>query len=130
MPPVGGEFGAAGGMIYWIDAQLPPQLASWLNQAFIAEAALRHQHLSDAEDEHIFQKAHKQGIVIISKDSDFVEMVLRLGIPPQVLWVTCGNATNRRLQVLLTQVLHRTPELLLSGEAVVEIAGHEVTKIK
>jgi predicted nuclease of predicted toxin-antitoxin system len=32
--------------------------------------ALRDQYLRDAEDEQIFQKARKQGIVIISKDSD------------------------------------------------------------
>jgi predicted nuclease of predicted toxin-antitoxin system len=42
--------------------------------------------------------------VLINKDSDFVEMVLRLGTPPQLLWVTCGNVTNRHLQGLLTQV--------------------------
>ena len=128
-PP--GEFGAAGGIIYWIDAHVPPQLASYLNQTFISEAlTLRHQHLRDAEDEQIFLKARKQGIVIISKDIDFVEMMLRLDILPQVLWVTCGNAANRRLQILLTQVLPRAQELLLLGEAVVEIADHEVTKIK
>jgi predicted nuclease of predicted toxin-antitoxin system len=116
-------------MIYWIDAQLPPQLASWLSQTFKVEAyALRDLHLRDAEDVQIFQKARQQGI-IISKDSDFVEMVLRLGVPPQLLWVTCGNVTNRRLQNLLTQVFPRAQELLVSGEAVVEIADLEATKI-
>jgi predicted nuclease of predicted toxin-antitoxin system len=35
-------------MIYWIDAQLPPQLASWLNQTFKVEAyALRDQKSLD-----------------------------------------------------------------------------------
>jgi predicted nuclease of predicted toxin-antitoxin system len=113
-------------MIYWIDAQLPPQLADWLVQTFKVEAyALRDLNLRDAEDEQIFQKARHQGIVIISKDSDFVEMVLRLGIPPQLLWVTCGNVTNRRLQNLLAQVFPQAQKLLASGEAVVEIADLE-----
>ena len=117
-------------MIFWIDAQLPPQLASWLKQTFKVDAyALRDLHLRDSEDEQIFQKARQQGIVIISKDSDFVEMVLRLGTPPQLLWVTCGNVTNRRLQNLLTQVFPRAQELLASGEAVVEIADLEAAKI-
>ena len=66
--------------------------------------ALRDLHLRDAEDEQIFQQARHQGIIIISKDTEFVEMVLRLEIPPQHLWVTCGIGTNRRLQNLLTQV--------------------------
>jgi predicted nuclease of predicted toxin-antitoxin system len=104
-------------------------LASWLNQTFKVEAyALRDLNLRDAEDEQIFQKARQQGIVIISKDSDFVEMVLRLGAPPQLLWVTCGNVTNRRLQSLLTQVFSRAQELLAAGETVVEIADLEEMK--
>ena len=117
-------------MIYWIDSQLPPQLASWLSQTFNVEAyALRDLDLRDAEDEQIFQKARQQGIVIMSKDSDFVDMVLRFGVPPQLLWVTCGNVTNQRLQNLLAQIFPRAQELLVSGEAVVEIADLEATKI-
>lgn len=123
-----GELGTVGGMIYWLDAQLPPQLASWLRQTFNVEAyALRDLHLRDAEDRQIFQEARQQGIVIISKDSDFVEMVLRLGTPPQLLWVTCGNVTNRRLQNLLTQVFPKAQQLLTAGEAVVELADLDVS---
>lgn len=105
-------------------------MASWLNQTFKVEAyALRDLNLRDAEDEQIFQEARQQGVVIISKDSDFVEMILRLGVPPQLLWVTCGNVTNRRLQSLLTQVFPRAQELLAAGEAIVEIADLEAVKI-
>ena len=71
-------------MIYWVDAQLPPQLAKWLSDTFKVEAyALRDLNLRDAEDAEIFEKARQDGIVIISKDSDFVEMILRLGKRPQ-----------------------------------------------
>ncbi len=109
-------------MIYWVDAQLPPQVADWLRWTFKVEAhSLRDLGLRDAEDEVIFQQARQAGIVLISKDSDFVEMVLRLGTPPQLLWVTCGNVTNRRLQSLLTQVFPKAQQLLAAGEAVVEI---------
>jgi predicted nuclease of predicted toxin-antitoxin system len=50
-------------------------------------------------------------------------MVLRFGSPPQLLWVTCGNVTNSRLQKLFTRVFPQAQALLASGEAVVEIAG-------
>jgi predicted nuclease of predicted toxin-antitoxin system len=64
-------------MIYWVDAQLPPQLAKWLPDTFKVEAyALRDLNLRDAEDAEIFEKAHQDGIVIISKDSNFVEIIL------------------------------------------------------
>ncbi|NOU20897.1 MAG: DUF5615 family PIN-like protein [Methyloglobulus sp.] len=110
-------------MIYWIDAQLPPLLASWLSETFNVEAyALRDLQLRDAEDLEIFQAAGQKNAVIISKDSDFVELVLRMGTPPQLLWLTCGNVTNRRLQALFVQLFPRARELLSKGEAVVEIA--------
>jgi predicted nuclease of predicted toxin-antitoxin system len=54
-------------MIYWVDAQLPPQLAKWLSDTFKVEAyALRDLNLRDAEDAEIFEKARQDGIVIIS----------------------------------------------------------------
>jgi predicted nuclease of predicted toxin-antitoxin system len=113
-------------MIYWIDAQLPPQVADWLRWTFKVEAyPLRDLGLRDAEDELIFQQARQTGIVLISKDSDFVEMVLRWGTPPQLLWVTCGNVTNRRLQSLLTLVFPKAQQLLAAGEVIVEIADVE-----
>lgn len=109
-------------MIYWIDAQLPPQLADWLSWTFKVEAiALRDLNLRDAEDEMIFRHAQQPNIVLISKDSDFVELVLRFGIPPQLLWVTCGNVTNQRLQQLFSQVFPQALSLLASGEAIIEI---------
>jgi predicted nuclease of predicted toxin-antitoxin system len=110
-------------VIYWIDAQLPPLLANWLSETFDVEAyALRDLQLRDAEDLEIFQAARQTNAVIISKDSDFVELVLRMGTPPQLLWLTCGNVTNRRLQALFVQLFPRAQELLSKGEAVVEIA--------
>jgi predicted nuclease of predicted toxin-antitoxin system len=39
-----------------------------------------------------------EGLVIMTKDSDFVDLVCRLGVPPQILWLTCGNVTNRNLR--------------------------------
>lgn len=96
--------------------------ADWLRWTFKVEAhSLRDLGLRDAEDEVIFQQAQQAGIVLISKDSDFVEMVLRLGTPPQLLWVTCGNVTNRRLQSLLTQVFPKAQQLLAAGEAIFDM---------
>jgi predicted nuclease of predicted toxin-antitoxin system len=110
-------------VIYWIDAQLPPLLASWLNETFDVEAyALRDLQLRDAEDLEIFQAARQVNAIIISKDNDFVELVLRKETPPQLLWLTCGNVTNKRLQALFVQLFPRAKELLAKGEAVVEIA--------
>jgi predicted nuclease of predicted toxin-antitoxin system len=70
-------------MKIWIDAQLPPALANWLTQTFDVEASsLREIGLRDAKDIEIFEAARSTGAIIMTKDSDFVDLVYRLGIPP------------------------------------------------
>ena len=109
-------------MKFWVDAQLPPLLAAWLSEKFHIEAfALRTLGLRDATDAAIFQQAQQQGIVIISKDSDFVELVSRYGPPPQLIWVTCGNVTNRQLQIVFNKTFAESLELLEAGQVMVEI---------
>lgn len=74
-------------MIFWVDAQLPPQLAPWLTETFGVEAfSVRFLKLRDAEDEDIFTKAKTANVVLISKDSDFVELIQRFGSPPKLIW--------------------------------------------
>ena len=109
-------------MKFWVDAQLPPLLATWLSEQFYVEAfSLRTLGLRDAADAEIFQAAQQQGVVIISKDSDFVELVSRYGPPPQLIWVTCGNVTNRRLQIAFNKTFAESLELLAAGQVMVEI---------
>lgn len=111
-------------MTFWIDAQLPPQIALWLTQRYgVTATALRELGLRDARDAEIFMAAHNELAVIVTKDSDFVDLVTRLGTPPQILWITCGNVTNRRLQDILTRTFPDALNLLQAGQAVVEISG-------
>ncbi|MFN6529607.1 DUF5615 family PIN-like protein [Nostoc sp. ChiSLP03a] len=111
-------------MKIWIDAQLPPTLALWLTATFDLEAtALRELELRDAKDVEIFEAARVANAVIMTKDSDFVDLACRLGIPPQILWLTCGNVTNRNLQRLLAIALPDAIKQLRQGEAIVEISS-------
>lgn len=109
-------------MIVCLDAQLPPALAPWIMATFGIEAkSLRDLGLRDAKDRDIFMAARAAGAVVISKDSDFVELVQSLGTPPQVVWLTCGNVTNERLQAVFAAAWPRVAVLLAAGEAVVEL---------
>ena len=111
-------------MKIWIDAQLPPTLASWLSSNFGLETvALRDLSLRDAQDMEIFEAARTENAVIMTKDSDFIDLVCRLGSPPQILWLTCGNVTNRNLRQLLTATLPNALEQLQQGEVIVEISN-------
>ena len=103
----------------WLDAQLPPQLAAWLRNVRRVDAkALRELGLRDAGDREIFDAARAHDAILLSKDADFVELVSRLGAPPKLIWLTCGNVSNEALQGLLTQSLSAALEVLQTDDIV------------
>jgi len=111
-------------MTLWVDAQLPPQLAGWLEETFPLNAsAVRDLGLRDAEDQEIFDAARQARAVVMTKDRDFVELVQRLGQPPQVLWLTIGNTTNARLQTILRVSFPQAQAILEAGAEMAEISG-------
>lgn len=83
-------------MNFWIDPQLPPSLAAWLTETFAINAiALRDIGLRDAKDTEIFNAARSVGTVIMTKDSDFVDLVSRLGTPAQILRAMSDDKPQR-----------------------------------
>ena len=110
-------------MKIWIDAQLSPSLASWIEATFGIESySLKFLGLRDADDLEIFQKAREdENIVIMTKDSDFLNLLYQLGSPPKIIWITCGNTSNDYLKKVLLVNLLQAIELLQSGERLVEI---------
>ena len=109
-------------MIFWIDAQLSPYLAQWISSEFAVEALpVRDLGLRDAKDREIFLAAREAGAVILTRDSDFVLLLEQLGSPPQILWLTIGNTSNTHLKEVLSRSFASAQELLLRGEALVEI---------
>ena len=111
-------------MIIWIDAHLSPSLAAWINRNYrtIQAQSLSSLNLQQSDDQTVFYEARKADAVIMSKDSDFLKLVEQHGIPPQILWVTCGNTSNARIREVLEKTLDKAAELLRSGEKVVEIS--------
>ena len=109
-------------MTIWIDAQLPPSVAAWVQTTFGVECrAVRDLGLRDAKDSSIFEAARGAGAVVMTKDKDFVELLRRLGPPPKVLWVTCGNTSNDKLREILVNVLPAALQLLERGEDLIEL---------
>jgi len=111
-------------MIIWIDAHLNPAIAKWINDNYsIQAAALRDLGLRDATDREIFEAARQNNAVVMTKDSDFVELLNRFGPPPQVIWLTFGNTSNARLKDILPKTLNEALDLIGAGEPLVEIGA-------
>jgi predicted nuclease of predicted toxin-antitoxin system len=111
-------------MTIWIDAQLSPFIASWINTNFpdLNAKSLRSLGLRNATDYEIFRQARAQNIVLMSKDQDFVKLIEINGTPPKLIWVTCGNTSNARMCEILKESLLQAILLLNNDESIVEIS--------
>jgi predicted nuclease of predicted toxin-antitoxin system len=105
-----------------MDAQLSPDLATWVREALLVEAVpVRDLGLRNASDAAIFEAACSANAVVITKDSDFVQLLERHGPPPQVVWLTCGNTSNDALKQILELAWPSVAAMLAAGEPLVEI---------
>jgi len=108
----------------WVDAHLSPAIATWITNNFdVTAVALRFLGLRDAEDSEIFEAAKAESAILMTKDNDFVDLVDRLGPPPKIIWLTCGNTSNARLREILNSTLLISLDLLRRGEQLIEISG-------
>jgi predicted nuclease of predicted toxin-antitoxin system len=109
-------------MILWVDAQLSPKLAPWLQLTFgVSALPVRDLGLLDGNDREIFLAARERQATIITKDSDFVGLLESLGPPPKIILLTCGNTSNAILRSVLAKSLPRAMEFLETDEVLVEI---------
>ena len=109
-------------MKIWIDAQISPIIANWLNSTYKVDAvAVRDLRLRDATDRDIFYSAREAQAIVLTKDRDLVDLVIQFGPPPQILWITCGNTSNTKLKRILAQAWPSAITLLGAGEKIVEV---------
>lgn len=106
----------------WLDAHLSPRVAVWVQNTLGVDAKpLRELGLRDADDGEIFQKGRLENVVILTKDRDFTELVGRLGTPPSVIWLRCGNTSEESLKEILSKHPQEALLFIENGESVVEI---------
>lgn len=72
-----------------------------------------------ASDSEIAKRAEADGMILVSKDDDF--LMLRLPDRFRLLWLRCGNTTNRALAIWMDERWARVEKLLNVGERFVEL---------
>jgi predicted nuclease of predicted toxin-antitoxin system len=111
-------------MTLWLDAQLSPRIARWVSETFGFEAMpVRDLNLRESEDDQIFFAAREANVIVITKDSDFVDLLERHGSPPKIIWLTCGNTSEAALKQILSSALPEAMRLLDSGDDLIEIGN-------
>jgi len=57
--------------------------------------------LDRQSDRIIWETAKKQDYIIVTKDSDFNELLILKGFPPKVIWIRLGNCSTKTIESLL-----------------------------
>ena len=111
-------------MTIWLDDHLSPALARWIGEEFDEPCVqVRDVGLARAQDRVIFDAARVAARAFITKDRDFAELVMRLGPPPAIILLTCGNTSTTYIRGVLRHQLAEALNMLAAGEPLVEIGG-------
>ena len=106
-------------MKFLVDAQLPPWLARWLIDRGHEAEHVSEIGLGGAADADIARQAESDGAVLVSKDEDF--LILRLPDRFPLLWLRCGNTTNRALAGWMDARWPLVCAMLERGERLIEL---------
>jgi predicted nuclease of predicted toxin-antitoxin system len=106
---------------FLVDNQLPPALARLIQNELGAEAVhVSEIGLRDATDAELWSYSSATGSILISKDEDFVNMVLRTPTAG-LLWVRTGNCRRAFLLDAFRRIWPRIKERLENHERFIEI---------
>jgi predicted nuclease of predicted toxin-antitoxin system len=87
------------------DENVSHKLVGILAHEFPGSAHVRDVGLRAAEDGQIWDHARMQGLMIVSKDTDFRERSYVEGLPPKIIWLDVGNSGT----VAIAELLRREP---------------------
>lgn len=99
-----------------LDQNLSRMLVRRLSSEYPESVHVAEVGLDTAADRAIWEYAGQRAYVIVSKDSDFRQLALAFGPPPQVVWLRVGNASTGVIEELLRRSVARLQEFAASDE--------------
>ena len=88
-----------------IDQNLSPVLAKYFIDFFDASIHVQDLGLDASDDIFVWEFAKSNNFTIVTKDSDFNNIVTLLGFPPKVIWLRKGNCSTSQIKELITEHL-------------------------
>jgi predicted nuclease of predicted toxin-antitoxin system len=83
------------------DQNLSPKLVKRLADLYPDSNHVYHLSIDLAPDHEMREYAHREGFVIVTKDSDFSDLCILMGFPPKVIWIRRGNCSSRDIESIL-----------------------------
>lgn len=98
------------------DHNLSPKLVFLLAELYPGSSHVASVALDKASDSDVWAYARASEFTIVTKDSDFNDLVLIRGFPPKVIWLRLGNCTTRQVADVLRSSFEVVEEFLASEE--------------
>ena len=96
------------------DQNLSPKLVNHLADLFPESNHVHLLGMDFEEDINIWKYALDNGFVIVTRDSDYNELITLKGFPPKVIWIKRGNCSTKQIESILRA--HIDDILLLENE--------------
>ncbi len=93
---------------FLIDVNLPYYFALWNTSDYIHQMDIN----DESSDEEIWEYARQNNLIIITKDSDFSNLILFRTPPPKVIHIRIGNMKIQDFFKLMTQIWPDVLELI------------------
>ncbi|MCB0191205.1 MAG: DUF5615 family PIN-like protein [Anaerolineae bacterium] len=84
-----------------LDQNLSPRLVQRLSDLYPNSEHVANVAFDRAFDKDVWEYAHKNDYLIVTKDVDFSELSVLLGFPPKVIWIRRGNCSTKELEMIL-----------------------------
>lgn len=107
-------------MRFVVDAQLPPVFAARLRTDGFDARHVRDVGLLYAPDTTICAFATSEGAIVISKDRDYLDLARLPDAAFRLVWLGCGNCSNRQLLAFWDTRWPGIQAMLNSGTRVIE----------
>lgn len=85
------------------DHNLSPRLIKSLADIHPNSNHLYLMGLDKVSDNIVWETAKKQNYIIVTKDSDFNELLIIRGFPSKVIWIRLGNCSTKTIETLLRE---------------------------
>lgn len=83
------------------DQNVSPRLVDRLIDLYPDSAHVDPLGLGNEDDRVVWHYAKQHSYLIVTKDSDFSELILLLGFPPKVIWIRRGNCSTNAIEKIL-----------------------------
>lgn len=108
----------------WLDVNISPAIAKWMaDYTGLNVKSSYSLGFQTMDDLTIYKKAKESDFVIlVSKNSDFPELITRMGTPPKLIYLKFGNCDNRSLwNSLKPEIKNIINALINSDISIIEV---------